>query len=152
MPSDDHGPLPVPPPIAGLRETALYCAELGVAARFYAGVLGLREMVRSERLAAFDAGAGGVLLLFPRGGAVADVTTADGTIPGHDGMGPLHLALAIAAEDYPRWRATLQARGVAIRAEMRWPAGGRSLYFEDPDGHVLELATPGLWPNDGDLP
>ena len=24
--------------------------------------------------------------------------------------------------------------------------GGESIYFRDPDGHVLELATPGLWP------
>jgi catechol 2,3-dioxygenase-like lactoylglutathione lyase family enzyme len=23
--------------------------------------------------------------------------------------------------------------------------GGTSLYFRDPDGHLLELATPGLW-------
>jgi catechol 2,3-dioxygenase-like lactoylglutathione lyase family enzyme len=34
-----------------------------------------------------------------------------------------------------------------MRGEMTWPAGGRSIYFEDPDGHVLELATPGLWRN-----
>ena len=25
--------------------------------------------------------------------------------------------------------------------------GGESLYFRDPDGHLLELVTPGLWPN-----
>ena len=43
------------------------------------------------------------------------------------------------------WRAHLTASGVAIRSEMAWPRGGRSLYFDDPDGHVLELATPGLW-------
>ena len=24
-------------------------------------------------------------------------------------------------------------------------AAGRSIYFRDPDGHLLELATPGLW-------
>jgi catechol 2,3-dioxygenase-like lactoylglutathione lyase family enzyme len=26
-----------------------------------------------------------------------------------------------------------------------WPRGGRSVYFRDPDGHSVELATPGLW-------
>ena len=27
------------------------------------------------------------------------------------------------------------------------PRGGTSLYFNDPDGNVVELATPGLWAN-----
>jgi catechol 2,3-dioxygenase-like lactoylglutathione lyase family enzyme len=26
-----------------------------------------------------------------------------------------------------------------------WPRGGRSVYFRDLDGYLLELATPGLW-------
>jgi len=26
-----------------------------------------------------------------------------------------------------------------------WPRGGRSLYFRDPDQHLLELITPGCW-------
>ena len=32
------------------------------------------------------------------------------------------------------------------RAAPKWPRGGESVYFRDPDGHLLELATPGLWP------
>jgi hypothetical protein len=41
----------------------------------------------------------------------------------------------------------LQARDVTITSEVDWGERGRSLYFNDPDGNVLELATPGLWPN-----
>ncbi|MDZ4820644.1 MAG: glyoxalase, partial [Planctomycetota bacterium] len=26
-----------------------------------------------------------------------------------------------------------------------WPQGARSIYFRDPDGHLLELLTPGFW-------
>jgi len=26
-----------------------------------------------------------------------------------------------------------------------WQRGSRSIYFADPEGHLLELATPGLW-------
>ena len=35
----------------------------------------------------------------------------------------------------------------ALRSKARtsWSRGGRSIYFRDPDGHLLELATPGLW-------
>ena len=37
------------------------------------------------------------------------------------------------------------SRGVAIEGRNDWERGGRSIYFRDPDGHLLELATPGLW-------
>jgi catechol 2,3-dioxygenase-like lactoylglutathione lyase family enzyme len=30
---------------------------------------------------------------------------------------------------------------------VSWRRGGTSLYFRDPDGHSVEVATPGLWPN-----
>jgi catechol 2,3-dioxygenase-like lactoylglutathione lyase family enzyme len=28
---------------------------------------------------------------------------------------------------------------------VKWPRGGESLYFRDPDGLAVELATPGVW-------
>ena len=33
-----------------------------------------------------------------------------------------------------------------IEGRTDWPRGGRSIYFRDPDGHLGELATPGIWP------
>jgi len=108
-------------------------------------VLGLRPLFESERLTAFDAGRRGVLLVFARGLSVEDVPSRLGTIPGHDGAGPLHMAFAIAADTYEPWLAYLAQCGVSVISEVHWPRGGRSCYFHDPDGHVLELATPGLW-------
>lgn len=140
------------PRIAGVLETALYVDDMARSVAFFRDVLGLSAMLEGERLTAFDAGHGAVLLIFARGQSVADVVTPRGTIPGHDGHGPLHMALAISAGDYEPWRARLTAHGVTITQEVTWPAGGRSLYFNDPDGHVLELATPGLWKNDADRP
>ena len=69
-----------------------------------------------------------------------------GTIAPHDGAGPLHMAFAAGPDDLPAWRARLAAHGVAVEAAMDWPQGGQSIYFRDPDGHCLELASRGLWP------
>lgn len=135
------------PRIDGLLETALYVADLDRAAAFYESVLGLPVMLRSPRLVALDAGRQGVLLLFLAGATSADVADAGGTIPGHEGAGRLHMAFAVPAGDLDAWRARLAEAGVALSGEMIWTRGGTSLYFSDPDGHVIELATPGLWPN-----
>ena len=135
------------PRIAGLLETALYVTDMARARAFFADVLRLQPMLTGERLTAFDAGREGVLLLFLQGGSVADMPSPRGVVPGHDGQGPVHMAFAIEAADYEPWRRRLTEHGVALRGEMAWPRGGRSLYFDDPDGHLIELATPGLWPN-----
>ncbi len=68
--------------------------------------------------------------------------SARGTVPGHDGAGLLHMAFAITADSYDEWLAHLRAVSVPLRGQMSWPGGGRSIYFEDPDGRMLELATP----------
>ncbi len=135
-----------PPAIDGLLETALYVDDMARSAGFFRDVLGLRPMLESARLTAFDAGRHGVLLVFARGVSIEDMPSERGVVPGHDGAGPLHMAFAIAETNYEAWREHLVDAGVTLRGEMRWPRGGRSLYFEDPDGHVLELATPGVWP------
>ncbi len=88
-----------------------------------------------------------VLLVFRRGMTREDSETSGGMVPGHHSEGPAHFAFAIDAADYDAWKAHLAAAGVAIVSEVRWPPGGKSLYFDDPDGNVVELATPGLWPN-----
>ena len=140
-------PVADPPPLDGVLETALYVSDMARAVAFFERVLGLQAMVRGARLTAFDAGRRTVLLIFQRGASRADLLGEGGVVPGHDGAGPLHMAFAIAADTYETWKARLTAHGVAVRSEVIWPAGGKSLYFEDPDGHVLEFATPGLWGN-----
>lgn len=137
------------PVINGVVETILYTDDLSVAATFYREVLGLAPMRADEdRFEAFDAGAGRVLLLFKRRGTLTpQPAPSGGVIPPHDGNGPQHIAFAIAAGDYEEWCGWLQARFVAIESETRWELGGRSVYFRDPDGHLVELVTPGIWAN-----
>ena len=145
--SDGPGAMTAAPRIDGLLETSLYVADLDRSAAFYERVLGRRVMLQSPRLVALDAGRQGVLLLFLAGATSADVVEAGGSIPGHEGTGRLHMAFAVPAGDLDAWRVRLAEAGVALTGEMAWPRGGTSLYFSDPDGHVIELASPGLWPN-----
>ena len=133
------------PPIEGVLETSLYAADLARTAAFYREVLGLRALFDTPRLVAFNVADRSVLLVFQAGATEADVTEPRGVIPGHDGRGRLHFALSIAAADLDAWRARLRVKGVAIAGEYRWPRGGTSLYFRDPDGALVEFATPGLW-------
>ncbi len=128
-------------------ETALYVDDLARAGRFYGETLGLEPMTQDSRMWALDCGPSSVLLLFRRGGTLETVELQGGRIPPHDGAGPAHIAFAVAAEELPEWEARLADCGVEIEARMNWPRGGESLYFRDPDGHLLELATPGLWAN-----
>jgi catechol 2,3-dioxygenase-like lactoylglutathione lyase family enzyme len=126
-------------------ETALYCEDLAKTARFYRQ-LGFTSLLESERLVALDAGEGTVLLLFQSGGTRGGLATSGGFVPGHDGHGPQHVAFAIGAADVPLWEDRLAAAGISIESRVRWVGGGISLYFRDPDGHSVELATPGTWP------
>ncbi len=132
--------------LLGVLETVLYVDAFERACPFYERVLGLDSMYRDTRLCAYDVGSRGVLLLFLRGHSLETVKLPGGTIPPHDGHGPVHIAFSIAADQLEAWETRLTDAGVAVEGRTQWPRGGVSIYFRDPDGHLLELATPGLWP------
>jgi catechol 2,3-dioxygenase-like lactoylglutathione lyase family enzyme len=126
-------------------ETSLYVDDLDRAAHFYEDVLELPALTSDSRFRAYDVGGQNVLLLFQRGATLETVRMPGGTIPPHDGHGPLHVAFAVKAEALADWEKRLDEHGVAIEGRTKWSRGGLSIYFRDPDGHLLELATPGLW-------
>ena len=134
------------PDLLAVLETSLYVDAFERACPFYEQVLGLNSIYRDQRLCAYDVGARGVLLLFLRGHSLETVKLPGGTIPPHDGSGPVHIAFSIAADELPAWEAQLADADVLIEGRTKWPRGGTSIYFRDPDGHLLELATSGLWP------
>lgn len=135
------------PEIAGMLETGVCVDDLKGSSRFYKDILGLTSVLEIERLHAFALAPGEVLLLFDRALAQHDSASAIGLVPGHRTDGPAHFCFRIAAGDYDAWKAHLSEQGVMVTSEVRWPAGGRSFYFRDPEGNVLEMATPGLWAN-----
>jgi catechol 2,3-dioxygenase-like lactoylglutathione lyase family enzyme len=63
--------------------------------------------------------------------------------PAPDGLAPdvRHFAFAVASgAEQEAWRARLEAAGVAVRDEDH--GAQQSIYFEDPNGVVLEITTP----------
>jgi catechol 2,3-dioxygenase-like lactoylglutathione lyase family enzyme len=108
-------------------------------------VMGLAPLVQEERFCAFDVNGRHVLLLFVRGTSMQTAALPGGMIPPHDGAGPLHIGFSVDAGELERWEQHLNIHRVQILSSMDWPRGGRSFYFRDPDGHLLELLTPGVW-------
>jgi catechol 2,3-dioxygenase-like lactoylglutathione lyase family enzyme len=135
------------PRIRRVLETALDCDDLPRSAAFYRRLFGTEPMLASDRLVAIDAGEGTILLLFQRGLSAEPVELPGGVVPAHDAGGPGHLAFAVDAAQIGDWDSRLRELGIAVESRVTWERGGVSLYFRDPDGRSVELATPGVWPS-----
>jgi catechol 2,3-dioxygenase-like lactoylglutathione lyase family enzyme len=129
----------MPPRTEGLLESSLYVDNVAGSAQFYEKIFGFRVICDfGERGCAMRAGNHQVLLLFKKG--------ASRGIPSpHDGDGELHLAFAISAAELASWEAWLAENGLTVEEKRTWELGGQSLYFRDPDRHLIEVATPGVW-------
>ena len=131
---------------SAILETCLDVVELPRSRNFYAGLFGYSVMQADDRFCAFSVGGRQVLLLFVRGSDPQGTTLPFGTIPPHGASGPAHVGFSIPRESLAAWQVRLAERGIPIESILTWPTGGTSIYFRDPDGHLLELVTPGVWP------
>src|SRR5580658_6582598 len=136
----DPGSISISPHVNGILETSLYVESAARLAEFYHRVFGFEPLECGEplndetRLCPMRAGDRSVLLLFKRG-ATPD-TAASGAI---------HIAFGIARSDLTIWERWLGEQGISIEVRKTWKYGGEALYFRDPDGHLLEVVTPGVW-------
>jgi catechol 2,3-dioxygenase-like lactoylglutathione lyase family enzyme len=127
------------PKTDGILESSLYVGEVAKSIHFCKRVFGF-EVISDfgERGCAMQAGERQVLLLFKKG-------SSRNTSTPHDGDGELHLAFAISTLDFPNWEIWLAKNEIAVEQKRTWDRGGQSAYFRDPDRHLIELATPGVW-------
>ncbi len=128
-------------------ETSIYASDLDAARRFYTEVLGLTVVTeQAGRHVFFRVGNTMFLVFDPTMSAdVHPPAVGDVLVPRHGAHGPGHMAFCVTEAELPQWRARLERAGVAIEAEMLWPSGTHSIYFRDPSGNSIELATPQMW-------
>lgn len=139
------------PSITGIVESALYVADLSRSLRFYQDLFGFDVEIHDELICVLRVPGQQALILFPKriasepGRTSSPAGTVEGMIPPHGGEGRLHFAFGIPAAHLATWEARLAERGIPIEGRVVWRRGGTSIYFRDPDDHLVELITPGLW-------
>ena len=134
--------LVAPPKLSRILETVLYCRDdtCGEMVKFYDEVLGLRGnrvSGGSYRLS------NGLLLLFN-----ADKSASQSSPPPHGTTGRGHTCFVAPDGAYEAWQSWIRLAGIEIIEEIEWtsPFRGRSFYFHDPAGNVLEIADRDIWP------
>lgn len=118
---------------AQLNHTIVFCRDQQASATFLADLLGLPAPSRF-----------GPFLVVELGNGVSlDFLESDGEIASQ------HYAFLIGENDFDRIHAQIVARGLAHWADphkhrpnqINHDDGGRGVYFDDPDGHFLEVIT-----------
>ncbi|KAL5340190.1 Glyoxalase/Bleomycin resistance protein/Dihydroxybiphenyl dioxygenase [Aspergillus crustosus] len=162
-----------PPPLTHILETCVYVRDLRASSDFYQTALNIKPFLDSPRVAGFSL-ASNTMLLFELGKTTKDAKIPGGVIPLHgpsqkileqlrvpssenegDGEGKgrreslrQHFCFAVSSkEDVARWEEYLGSKDIKIVSEVNWDRGGRSIYFHDLDGHVVEIASRGVWPH-----
>ncbi|MBL9131646.1 MAG: VOC family protein, partial [Verrucomicrobiaceae bacterium] len=110
------------PKITHLAESALYVDDLERSVAFYTRLFELPVLLRDDRFCVLQITAQQVLLLFRRGASLQPTTLPGGTVPAHDGSGPLHVCFGISADAVTDWEDRLRAQGIAVESRVRWPS------------------------------
>ena len=123
-----------------IKETCLYVKDLDKTKAFYHDKLGLEVISHvADRHIFFRAGSS-VLLCFNPEDSKQKVSP-----PGHYATGKIHFAFETSPETYSKWEEKIIKEGIKIIDRVIWKNGQESFYFNDPDGHVLEIVPRGIW-------
>lgn len=116
-----------------LNHTIVAARDQDATARFFTEVLGLAEPQRF----------GPFLMVQPENSVTLDVAAADGEIT------PQHYAFLVRDDEFDEIFGRITERGLKYWADphhtepdtINTRDGGRGFYFDDPNGHILEVLT-----------
>lgn len=128
------------PTFRQIKETCLYVSDLDKTADFYHHKLGMPVISKVDHRHIFFRAGTSVLLCF-----LPEVTREEQNLPPHFAYGRQHIAFEADTDVYTQWKETVKEMGITITHEQNWKDGLESFYFEDPDGHVLEIVPTGIW-------
>ncbi|GAB3178598.1 VOC family protein [Telluribacter humicola] len=123
-----------------IKETCLYVSDLERSRAYYQDRLGLELISFVEGSHVFFRAGTSVLLCF-----LPEVSRAKQSPPPHYAAGKQHIAFEAPAEQYDTLLRAIQEQGIDVYHHEVWARGARSFYFDDPDGHVLEVVETGMW-------
>ena len=114
--------------VTGIDHVVLHVGDLERSKKFYIDLLGFQVAHESTWQSFLRCGTQQVALFQMRGEAEI-----------HAGSEMNHMALRLAAGEYEEVKATLEAAGCTVEGRTGDP---NCIYFNDPDGHRLQLLTP----------
>jgi catechol-2,3-dioxygenase len=115
--------------VHGVVEMTLEVRDLAALERFYVEALRLRVLKREDDRVWLAVGERGRLGLWLPGEKEF----------GDEGGRHVHYALSAAPGGLDALHERLEGLGVDVRGPEEHPGGDRSLYFEDPEGNVVEV-------------
>jgi catechol 2,3-dioxygenase-like lactoylglutathione lyase family enzyme len=113
---------------SGIDHIVLHVSDVQRSKQFYTELLGMTPYRENERQVFLHAGSQGVALFMRTDGS---------PVPAGGDMN--HLALKVAGGTYESLKSELEAHGVRVSGR---PGDDHCIYFQDPDGHRLQLMFP----------
>jgi catechol 2,3-dioxygenase-like lactoylglutathione lyase family enzyme len=127
-------------------ETCIYSTDLNIMKDFYVNRLRLELVSEEEGRHVFLKAGKSMLLIF---NPENTMVSTNSIFPAHGAITPpssIHFALEIEQVDYEAARKVLIQNKIPIEKEMSWDNEGKSIYFRDPVGNLVEIVTKGQWP------